>query len=43
MSKLIKTVAVLGFTVTLAACGGNADDEVVIVDPIVVDPVSPKF
>ena len=45
MSKLIKALAVLGITATLAACGGNnaADDDVVIVEPVTVDPVSEKF
>ena len=42
MSKVIKIVAVLGITATVAACGSSNDD-VVIVEPVTVDPVSTKF
>ena len=44
MSKLIKTVAVLGIAATVAACGRNdVDDDIVVVEPVTVDPVSEKF
>lgn len=43
MSKLVKAVAVLGITATLAACGAPAQEEVVIVEPVTVDPVDTKF
>jgi len=42
MSNIIKAVAVLGVTV-LAACGGTHDDEVVIVEPVTIDPIDTKF
>ena len=42
MSKLIKAFAVLGITVTVAACG-SSNDEVVVVPPITADPVDTKF
>lgn len=43
MRKLIKTVAVLGLTATVAACGAPAEEEVVFVEPVTVDPVSTKY
>ncbi|MFO6462864.1 hypothetical protein [uncultured Jannaschia sp.] len=43
MRKLIKTVAVLGITATLVACGAPAEEEIVFVEPVTVDPVSTKF
>ena len=43
MSALLKAVAVLGVTATLAACGSNNEPVVVEPAPITVDPVSTKF
>ena len=43
MSKLIKTVAILGITATIAACTAQQEDDVVIIEPVTVDPVSTKF
>jgi hypothetical protein len=42
MSKVVKMVAVLGLTLGVAACG-SSEEEVVIVEPVTVDPVSSKF
>lgn len=46
MQKLIKIVAILGVTATIAACGGrttDGDDVVFVPNPISPDPVSTKF
>jgi hypothetical protein len=44
MQKFLKTFAVLGLTALVAACGGaQADDDVVIIEPIAPEPVSGKF
>jgi len=43
MPNIIKLAAVLGVTITLAACGGPTDDEVVIVPTVQPEPVSTKF
>lgn len=43
MSKSIKTIIALGFVAVLAACGGQQEEEVVIVEPIEAEPVSNKF
>ncbi|WP_308915276.1 hypothetical protein [Jannaschia sp. LMIT008] len=43
MPKMLKAFAVLGVTVILAACASDNDDDIVIVDPITVDPVTTKF
>lgn len=37
MSKSIKFIALVGFVATLAACGGNKEEEFVVVDP---EPIS---
>jgi hypothetical protein len=43
MQKFTKIAAVLGLTVLVTACGAPAQDEVVIVEPVTMDPVSTKF
>jgi hypothetical protein len=43
MRTIFKLAAVLGVTVTLAACGGQADDDVVFVPTVEPEPVTGKF
>jgi hypothetical protein len=44
MQKIIKGAAVLALTVIVAACGGReAEDDVVVIEPIQPEPVTGKF
>ncbi len=43
MSKSIKAIIALGFVAIVAACSGQQEEEVVIVDPVSADPISSKF
>ncbi|WP_259940487.1 hypothetical protein [Jannaschia sp. W003] len=43
MQKLVKAVAVLGLTAAIAACTAAVEDDVVIIEPVTMDPVSTKF
>lgn len=43
MSKTLKALLALGFVATLAACSAPAEEEVVIVEPVVAEPVFSKF
>jgi hypothetical protein len=39
MSKTIKSVVALGFVAIVAACGGQQEEEFVVVEPITTEPV----
>lgn len=43
MSKSIKAIVALSFVAIVAACGGQQEEEVVIVEPVTAEPVSGKF
>ncbi|MEP5760070.1 MAG: hypothetical protein ABJ327_12330 [Litoreibacter sp.] len=43
MSKSIKAIIALGFVAIVAACGGSAEEDVVIIEPIEPEPVLNKF
>ncbi len=43
MSKSIKALVALSFVAIVAACGGQQEEEVVIVEPIEAEPVSNKY
>ncbi len=43
MQKLVKVVAILGVTATLAACGGAPAQEEVVIVPVQPEPVTTKY
>lgn len=43
MPKSIKAIVALGFVAVVAACGGQQEEEIVIVDPIVEEIPVGKF
>jgi hypothetical protein len=43
MSKITKTFVAVAALVTVAACSQPVEEEVVIVEPIVAEPVDTKF
>lgn len=44
MSKIVKTVTLLGFVALVAACGGKQEEEVVYIpEPIMEEPTMSKY
>jgi hypothetical protein len=43
MSKSIKALAAIGFVAIVAACGGQQEEEVVIVEPVEAETTYNKF
>lgn len=43
MSKSIKVIAALGLVALVAACGGQAEEEIVVIEPVVEEPTYNKF